>query len=386
MIIYGYTQKHLIVINIINKELKTAIVHEWFVNYAGSERVVESFTNLFPDADVFALVDFLDDEQREIILKGCKANTSFIQSLPFAKKKHRNYLPLFPSAIAKFDLSDYDLILSSSHSVAKGVKTNKNQLHICYCHSPMRYAWDSADEYLRGIKGSIAKLFIKYLKKWDLNSAANVNYFIGNSNYIAEKIKRIYNRSADVIYPPVDVERFELKNKKEDYYLTASRLVAYKRMDLIINAFNQMPEKKLILIGSGPERERLKRIANPSIEFVGHQSADKLGEYMQAAKAFVFAAEEDFGIIVVEAMACGTPVIALDKGGTAESVLDGKTGILFTEQNHASIVKAIDEFEKMQEVFNPQIIREYSLKFSRKLFEENFRKFVLEKAEKYFNE
>lgn len=361
-------------------------MHEWFVNYAGSERVVESFTNIFPDADVFALVDFLNDEQRKIILKGRKANTSFIQNLPFAKKKHRNYLPLFPSAVEKFDLSNYDLILSSSHSVAKGVKTNKNQLHICYCHSPMRYAWDSADEYLKGIKGSIAKLFINYLKKWDLNSAENVTYFVANSNYVAEKISRIYNRSADVIYPPVDVEQFELKNKKEDYYLTASRLVPYKRMDLVISAFNKMPGKKLILIGSGPERERLKKNANPSIEFVGHQSAEKLGEYMQKAKAFVFAAEEDFGIIVVEAMACGTPAIALNKGGTAESVLNGKTGILFNQQNHSSILKAIDEFEKKGGIFNPQIIREHSLKFSRILFEENFRKFVLGKAEKYFNE
>jgi len=250
----------------------------------------------------------------------------------------------------------------------------------------MRYAWDSADEYLTGFKGSIARLFINYLKKWDVNSAANVNYFIANSNYIAEKISRIYNRTADVIYPPVDADRFILSNRKEDYYLTASRLVPYKRIDLVINAFNQTPERKLIIIGSGPERERLKKIANPNIEFIGHQSAEKLGAYMQAAKAFVFAAEEDFGIIVVEAMACGTPVIALNKGGTAESVLNGKTGILFNEQNHSSIIKAIDEFEKMEGVFSPQIIREYSLKFSRKLFEENFIKFVREKAEKFFIE
>jgi glycosyltransferase involved in cell wall biosynthesis len=365
---------------------KTAIVHEWFVNYAGSERVVESFKNLFPDADVFALVDFLDDEQREIILKGCKANTSFIQKLPFAKNKHRNYLPLFPIAIEKFNLLDYDLILSSSHSVAKGIKTNKNQMHVCYCHSPMRYAWDSANEYLKGFKGSIAKLFINYLKKWDLKSAESVTYFIANSNYIAEKISRIYNRTADVIYPPVDVDKFMLSNRKEDFYLTASRLVPYKRIDLVINAFNQMPGRKLILIGSGPESEKLRKIANPNIEFIAHQSAEKLGEYMQKAKAFVFAAEEDFGIIVVEAMSCGTPVIALNKGGTAESVLNGKTGILFNKQNHASIVKAIDEFEKKKGVFNPQIIREHSFKFSRKLFEENFRKFVQEKAEKFFNE
>ena len=221
---------------------KTAIVHEWFVNYVGSERVVESLTNIFPDADIFALVDFLNDEQRRIILKNRNANTSFIQRLPFAKRKHRNYLPLFPSAIEKFDLSDYDLVLSSSHSVAKGVKTHKDQLHICYCHSPMRYAWDSSEEYLKGFKGRIAKLFISYLKKWDLKSATNVTYFVANSNYIAEKINRIYNRHSDVIYPPVDVERFDRAKNKEDYYLTASRLVPYKRMDLVINAFNQMSD------------------------------------------------------------------------------------------------------------------------------------------------
>jgi glycosyltransferase involved in cell wall biosynthesis len=364
---------------------KIAIVHEWFVNYAGSERVVESFTNLFPDADVFALVDFLNDDQRKTILKGKKANTSYIQKLPFAEKKHRYYLPLFPSAVEKFDLSDYDLILSSSHSVAKGIKTNKNQLHICYCHSPMRYIWDSADEYLKGFKGSIAKFFTNYLKKWDLNSAANVTHFIANSNYIAEKISRIYNRYADVIYPPVDVDKFQLSNKKGDFYLTASRLVPYKRTDLVISAFNQMPEKKLIVIGSGPESEKLRKIANANIEFIGHQSEEKLAEYIQKARVFIYAAEEDFGIIVVEAMACGTPVIALNKGGTAESVLNGKTGILFNGQNHSSILKAIDEFEKIEGVFNPQIIREYSFKFSRKLFEENFRKFVWDKAEKFFN-
>jgi glycosyltransferase involved in cell wall biosynthesis len=365
--------------------MKTAIVHEWFVNYAGSERVVESLTNLFPDAEVFALVDFLNDEQREIILKGRKANTSFIQNLPFAKRKHRNYLPLFPSAIEKFDLSDYDLILSSSHSVAKGVRTNKNQLHICYCHSPMRYAWDSSDEYLKGFKGSIARLFINYLKKWDLNSAANVTHFIANSNYIREKISRIYNRTAELIYPPVDVEQFELTNKKEDYYLTASRLVPYKRTDLVIDAFNQMPKKRLIVIGSGPEREKLKKYARANIKFIGHQPAEKLGEYMRAAKAFVFAAEEDFGIIVVEAMACGTPVIALNKGGTAESVLNGKTGMLFSEQKPIAVIKTIAEFEKGEGKFSPQIIRGHSLKFKRKIFENNFRKFVNEKVEDFFS-
>ncbi|MBT8390248.1 MAG: glycosyltransferase [Ignavibacteriaceae bacterium] len=365
--------------------MKTAIVHEWFVNYAGSERVVESLTNLFPHADVFALVDFLNDKQREIILKGAKANTSFIQKLPFAKKKHRNYLPLFPMAIEKFNLSDYELIVSSSHAVAKGVKTNKDQLHICYCHSPMRYAWDSADEYLKGFKGSVAKLFVNNLKKWDLKSAENVTHFIANSKYIADKIRRIYNREADVIYPPVDVGNFNLSSNKKDYYLTASRLVPYKKIDLVIKAFNKTPNKRLIVIGSGPEKVKLKKIAGTNIEFIGHQSAKSLGEYMQSAKAFVFAAEEDFGIIVVESMACGTPVIALSKGGTAESVLDGKTGILFNGQKPDLILNAILEFEKVENGFNQQKIREHSLKFSRKHFEEKTQTFINEKAEKFLN-
>ena len=198
--------------------MRIAIVHEWFVNYAGSERVVESFTNIWPEADVFSLVDFLAEEQRDIILKGKKAKTSFIQKLPLAKKKHRNYLPLFPSAIEKLDLSGYDVIVSSSHAVTKGIKKSSNQLHITYCHSPMRYIWDQADQYLKGAKGLIAKQFINYLRKWDLKSASNVDFFIANSHHIAEKIKRIYNRDAEVIYPPVDVDKFEVSEHKKDYY------------------------------------------------------------------------------------------------------------------------------------------------------------------------
>jgi hypothetical protein len=210
-------------------KLKTAIIHEWLVNYAGSEKVLESFTNIWQDADIYTLVDFLDDDLRQTILKGKHPKTSFIQHLPYAKKQHRKYLPLFPKAIEFFNLSKYDLIISSSHAVAKGVKTKKNQLHICYCHSPMRYVWDEADYYLSeanlksGLRGLAAKMTLKYLRKWDLKSANNVNYFIANSNHIANKIKRIYNRDADVIYPPGDVIRFSMVTKIEDFYLTASR-------------------------------------------------------------------------------------------------------------------------------------------------------------------
>lgn len=367
--------------------MKTAIVHEWFVNYAGSEKCVESFTNIWPDADVFALVDFLNDEQREIILKGKHAHTSFIQHLPYAKNQHRKYLPLFPKAIESFNLSKYDLIISSSHAVAKGVKVNPNQLHICYCHSPMRYAWDEADYYLQeanltsGIRGKIAKATVKYLRKWDLKSANNVNYFIANSNHIAKKIKRIYNREADVIYPPVDTQKFSLITEKEDYYLTASRLVPYKRIDLIVDAFADMLDKKLVVIGSGPEKEKIMSKTTPNVDVLGYQDFESLREYMQKAKAFVFAAEEDFGIIVVEAMACGTPVIAGNYGGTSESVINGITGLLFPEQTVESLVEAVKKFDVISHSMNYSEIRSHTEKFSRKTFEDNIKNYVNEKTE-----
>jgi len=362
---------------------KTAITHEWLVSYAGSERCVESFTNIWKDADVYALVDFLNDEQRDIILKGKKANTTFIQQLPFARKRHRYYLPLFPTAIERLNLADYKLIISSAHAVSKGVKTTKNQLHISYCHSPMRYAWDQSDHYLTGVKGFFAKAFMNYLRKWDLKSAENVDFFIANSNHIAEKIKRIYNRESTVIYPPVDVDKFDVSEKKDDYYLIASRFVPYKKVDLVVEAFNQMPDKKLIVIGSGPEKEKIKNIAGPNIEFLPHQPTDKLKEYIKKAKAFVFAAEEDFGIVVVEAMACGTPVIALNKGGTAESVIDGKTGIHFDEQTPISLINAVKEFEKRIDYFDVQYIRKHAETFSRTIFEEKIKQFVSDKLSNF---
>ncbi len=371
--------------------MKTAIVHEWLVNYAGSERVVESFTNIWPEADVFTLVDFLDDEQRKIILKGKKAKTSFLQHYPFAKENHRKYLPLFPKAIESFNLSEYDVIISSSHSVAKGFKKHKNQLHICYCHSPMRYAWDEAERYLneanlnKGVKGKIAKSILNYLRKWDLNSANGVDYFIANSNYIAAKIKRIYNRNSDVIYPPVDVNKFSLSNSTENFYLTASRLVPYKQIDLIVKLFAELPDKKLVVIGSGPEKDKIKSLAAPNVQLLGYQNFQTLKEYMEKAKAFIFVAEEDFGIIVVEAMACGTPVIAGDYGGTAESVINGKTGILFEKQDLKSLKDALFKFESVANSFNKKEIRKHSLSFDRKIFEKNIKSCVDDKIQTFFN-
>ncbi|MFZ1518219.1 MAG: glycosyltransferase [Ignavibacteriaceae bacterium] len=362
-----------------------AIVHEWLVNYAGSEKCVESFTNIYPDAEVYALVDFLDDEQRKIILKGKHAKTSFIQHLPNAKTKHRYYLPLFPKAIELFNMSNYDVVISSSHAVAKGVKTNRKQLHISYCYSPMRYAWDNADEYLVGFKGTVAKFFLNYLRKWDVKSSKNPDYIIAISEHIKNKIKRIYNREADVIYPPVDTDKFPLETNKEDYYLAASRLVPYKKIHLIVDAFAKMLDKKLVVIGSGPEKEKILSKATPNVDVIGYQDFESLRSYMQKAKAFVFAAEEDFGIVVVEAMACGTPVIAFGTGGAAETVVEGKTGILFKEQTTDSIIEAIKRFEQINSSLNYSEISQHAEKFSRKRFEHNIKEYVNEKL-KSFNQ
>lgn len=370
--------------------MKTALVHEWLVFYAGGERVFESFTNIWNDADVFALVDFLNDEHRKIILKGKHAHTTFIQKLPFAEKKFRSYLPLFPLAIESLNFSSYDVIISSSHAVAKGVRKKPNQLHISYCHSPMRYIWDEAQTYFesaklnRGLKKFIATRILNYLRKWDLKTAKRPDYLLANSNYIADKLRRIYNRESTVIYPPVDVDKFICVENKEDYYFVASRLVPYKRIDLIIEAFEQMPDKRLIVAGTGPELDKLKNKFLVNVEFIGYQDESSLKELMQKAKAFVFSAEEDFGIVVVEAMACGTPVIALNKGGTAETVIDGKTGILFNNQTADDIKNAVKRFEKIEDTFNHKEIADYTKKFSRKIFEEKIKNYVNEKIEEFF--
>jgi len=370
--------------------LKTAIVHEWLVNYAGSERCVESFTNIWQNAPVFTLVDFLNEDERRTILKGKKAHTSFIQKLPLASTQHRKYLPLFPLAIEQFDLNEYDLVLSSSHAVAKGVLTNSYQLHICYCYTPMRYAWDLYHIYLKeagllsGISGLTAKIILHKLRTWDIISSNRVDHFIAISNHIAKRIKKTYNRDSVVIYPPVDVHLFECRSDKEDFYLTASRMVSYKRIDIIVDAFSAMPDKKLVVIGDGPEMKKIKSKAGKNVEILGYQAFASLKSYMQKAKAFIFAAEEDFGIIAVEAMACGTPVIAFNKGGASETVSDDNTGILFDHQSPQSVKEAVLKFESIKDKFDPSIIRAHSLQFGRNIFEEKIKQFVDEKSSDFF--
>jgi glycosyltransferase involved in cell wall biosynthesis len=370
--------------------LKTAIVHDWLVNYAGSERCVESFTNIWPEAPVYALVDFLNDEERKIILKGKKASTSFIQKLPLARSQHRKYLPLFPLAVEQFNLDEFELVLSSSHAVAKGVLTNQYQLHICYCYTPMRYAWDLYHIYLKeagllsGISGISAKMILHRLRTWDIISSNRVDHFIAISIHISRRIKKIYNRDAIVIYPPVDVHLFENVSAKENFYLTASRMVSYKRIDMIVEAFSAMPDKKLVVIGDGPEMNKIKAKAGKNIEILGYQNFASLKSYMQKAKAFIFAAEEDFGIIVVEAMACGTPVIAFNKGGVSETV-DNSVSVLFNDQSAVSIKDAVMKFESVQDKFDSTVIRAHSLQFGRKIFEDKIKKYIDDKSAEFFS-
>lgn len=357
--------------------MKKALVHDWFTVYAGAEKCVESFTNIWDDFEVYSLIDFLSDRDREIILKGKKAHTSFIQNLPKAKERYRNYLPLFPLAIEQFDLSEYDVILSSSHAVAKGVLTHSNQLHISYVYTPIRYAWDLYHQYLReggldkGLKGWLAKYFLHKIRLWDMSTINRVDHYIAISHYIARRIEKTYGKKADVIYPPVDVDKFELCEKKEDFYMTASRMVPYKKIDLIVEAFSKT-DKKLIVIGAGPDMEKIKVKAGKNIELLGYQSDEVMINMMQRAKAFIFAAEEDFGITPVEAQACGTPVICLGRGGAKETVIDMVTGVHFMEQSVEALLEAVEKFEKNRDKFEPKKIRENALRFSKERFENEF--------------
>ncbi len=362
--------------------MKVAIVHDWLVTNAGAEKVLRAILDLYPNADVFSLVDFLNERDRQMVLRGKYAKISFIQHLPLAKKYFRNYLPLFPRAIESLDLSGYDLVISSSWAVAKGVRKASNQLHICYCHTPIRYAWDLYDEYtvhLSQPKKWIVQKTLEYIREWDRATSHRVDHFVANSHFVRKRIERIYGRDATVIYPPVDITKFTLYTQKEDYYVTASRLVPYKKTRLIVEAFNAMPDKKLIVIGDGEELAVLRAIGGPNISFLGYQEDAALVYYLQRAKAFVYAAIEDFGIAPIEAMACGTPVVALGIGGTAETVIDGDSGVHFYEQSSRAIVEAVKRFERMYFCYTK--VRQNSLRYTS--FQENFRKFVEAQCENF---
>ncbi|UZR94356.1 glycosyltransferase family 4 protein [Chondrinema litorale] len=368
---------------------KIAIVHEWLVDHSGSEKVLEEILNVFPNSDLFAVVEFLP-ENLKYFVKSKKVTTSFIQKLPFAKKRYRNYLPLMPFAIEQLDVSKYDIVISNSHAVAKGVITNSNQIHICYCHSPIRYAWDLYHSYLKdagltnNLKGILAKIILHYIRIWDLSTINRVDYFIANSSYIAQRIYKVYKRDSVVIYPPVNTSDFELNTYKSEYYLTASRMVSYKKIDVIVEAFNRMPEKKLVVIGDGPEFNKIKRIAKDNIDLLGYQEFSVLKERMEKAKAFIFAADEDFGIMPVEAQACGTPVIYFSKGGAKETVIENVTGIPFYLQKPEAIIDSVISFEKKSNEFNSNDIHKHAKSFDKERFKVELKEFIVQKVEERF--
>lgn len=367
--------------------MKIAIVADWLTTYAGSERVLEQIIQCFPQADLFAVVDFVPEQSRSF-LQAKRPTTTFIQKLPGAKRHYQRYLPFMPLAIEQLDLSGYDIILSSSHAVAKGVIVGPDQLHISYVHSPIRYAWDLQHQYLResGLDrrwfGWLARWCLHYIRMWDVRTTNGVDAFVANSRFIARRIHRVYGRNATVIYPPVDINAFFMSEHKEDFYLTASRMVPYKRMDLIVEAFARMPEKRLVVIGDGPDFEKIRAKATSNVQLMGYQSAAVLKDHMQRAKAFVFAAEEDFGITPVEAQACGTPVIAFAKGGALETVKgldrdqDAPTGVFFDVQSTQAIESAVKQFEENQHRFVPSLIRQHAEQFSVARFREAYSAFV----------
>ncbi len=361
--------------------LRVAIVHEWFITYAGAERVVEQMLNVFPQADLFAVVDFLPPDERWFI-KDKKVNTSFVQKLPLARKLYRSYLPFMPLAVEQFDVSGYDLVISSNHAVAKGVITGPDQMHICMCYSPMRYAWDLTHQYLResglnsGLKSWLTRILLHRVRMWDYRTANGVDEFIAISDYIARRINKVYRRPASVIYPPVNVDKFELSRNKKDFYFAASRMVPYKKMDLIVEAFTRLGDRQLIVAGEGPQLQKVKKLAGPNITFLNYLPFETLKKYLSEARAFVFAAEEDFGIIAVEAQACGTPVIAFGKGGAAETVQEGVTGLFFDRQEPDSLIAAIRRFEKLEPSLNSEKIREHTRRFVPERFRREFSGFV----------
>ncbi len=351
--------------------MKVAIVHEWLVSIGGSEKVVLALLELFPNADIFVLFK----KKKTVYALGINPEKVFASSLnrlPFSDKIYQKLLPFFPLAVEQHDLREYDLVISSSHAVSKGVLTHVGQQHISYIHTPMRYAWDMYQDYIAsksffsGFSNFLAKTVLHYLRIWDQSSAYRPNVMLCNSGFVAKRIRRIYNRRAEVIYPPVDTERFPLYTEKEDFYFTLSRLVSYKRVDLIVEAFRELSDRKLYIAGDGALKKVLEKKAPPNVKFLGFLPHEEMLSYMQRAKAFVFAALEDFGISPVEAQSCGTPVIAYGNGGALETVVNNRTGLFFTEQTSESLRKTILDFDSLE--LSPLEIHEHAQQFSKERF------------------
>jgi glycosyltransferase involved in cell wall biosynthesis len=365
--------------------LRVAVVHDWMSQKGGGELCMAEFLHLFPQADLYCIVDFLPDEDR-FILGDHRVHTSFIQRLPFARKRYRGYLPLMPIAIEQFDLSGYDLVISTTSAVSKGVLTGPDQLHVSYTFSPIRYAWDLQHTYLaeagltRGLKGMLTRMILHYMRIWDLRSAAGVDRFVAISHFIARRIDKVYHRPATVIHAPVNLDRFALRVDKEDFYVATSRLVPYKRMPLIAEAFRLLPDRRLVVIGDGPEMPALKAAAGPNVTVMGRQPDTVVVDHLQRARAFIFAAEEDFGIVPLEAQACGTPVIAYGKGGALETIRgrpgEGQSGLFFDRQTPEAIADAVRRLDAVGAAITPEACRANAERFSPERFRSAMRAFI----------
>jgi glycosyltransferase involved in cell wall biosynthesis len=367
---------------------RIAIVHEWLETYAGSERVLEQLLACFPQADVFAVVDFMPQAERAFLQERV-VRTSFIQRLPFSRRMFRRYLGLMPIAVQQLDLSGYDLIISSNHAVAKGVLTGPDQIHISYTHSPMRYAWDLQHQYLsqarldHGVRGAYARWLLAKLRQWDVCTANGVDFFIANSSYIARRINKAYRRRATVIHPPVDVDSFAFTREKDDFFLMVSRFTPYKRAEVVVESFERNRHRRLIVVGDGPDRARVNNAARgaSNIEFRGVVAQAELIDLMQRSRGFIFAAEEDFGIAMVEAQACGTPVIAFGRGGAQDIIVppeDGSepTGVFFMRQDADDVSAAVERFQTLGSVISSEACRANSLRFSQARFRSEMLSFV----------
>ena len=370
--------------------MRTAIVHDWLTTFTGAEKVLEQLFKVVQPNRLFTLLDHMKVGRPDFI-KSADIRTSFIQSLPFSASRYRDYLALFPLAIEQLDVTEFDLVISSHYCVSHGVLTRPDQPHLVYTHSPVRYAWDLQFQYLNEsglsksrFKGSLARAILHYLRTWDYAAGQRPTAYAANSKFIAERIFHCYGKPATVVYPPVSVDEFVPgPAKREDFYLTASRMVPYKKISLIVEAFSQMPQRKLVVIGDGPEFQRIKAKAGKNVSLLGYQSKEVLLQQMQTTRAFVFAAQEDFGIVPVEAQACGTPVIALGRGGTTETVIDGQTGILFPEQTTESLKSAVDRFEAIEASLRIEEIRANAERFSADRFRREFSTFVDQSLEAF---
>ncbi|MBV8102760.1 MAG: glycosyltransferase [Verrucomicrobia bacterium] len=370
---------------------RVAIVHHWLVSFAGGERVVDTMAGMFPSADIFTL--FLDEEKLSPALRGREITTSFLDRIPGARRVHRHCLPLYPLAVEMLDLSGYDLVITSDSGPMKGVITDLDATHICYCHSPMRYLWDGYSAYRRGMS-SISKIVFEltshYVRNWDYLAAQRVDHFIANSGYVARRIHKYYRRRSTIIHPPIDTSRSYLSDRHDDYYLAVGRLVPYKRTDILIGACQKL-DRKLVIVGDGPEMERLKKSAGKNVEFVGETADEQLKDIYARCRALLFAADEDFGMVPLEAQSYGRPVIAYGKGGSLETVVgvgsttigqqairgDSITGIFFEKQSTDSLADAMLAFESSEDLFAPEDIQSHARRFDTSVFVERFQNYIL---------